>query len=320
MNEYILEIKNLDMHFKNSLGDKIQILFNINLSVKKGEFIGIIGESGSGKTQTLMSILKLSPKNSIVNGSIFFRNKDLLKLDEDELNKIRGNYISIALQDVSLSLNPYMKVKEQLIEPLVLHYGKSTSDAEKEVIDVLNILKIPNASKNINKYPNEFSGGQRQRFLIAMALICKPNIFLADELTTSLDLATQLDVLNYIKKLKEETGMAVLFISHDIKMLSKYADKMVVMYCGHIIEEANKDDFLNNTMHPYSKGLIDLTPDLNSKNTKLKTIPGEIPQMKELGKGCPFYNRCTRCVSKCIDCKANLEDVNGHKVACFNRL
>lgn len=320
MSENILEIRNLNMYFTNNIGEKTQVLFNLNLSVKKGEFIGIIGESGSGKTQTIMSVLKLSPKNSIVSGSIFFKNKDLLKLNEDELNKIRGNYISIALQDVSLSLNPYMKVKEQLIEPLIIHYGKSKSDAEKEVIEVLNILKIPNAAKNINKYPNEFSGGQRQRFLIAMALICKPNIFLADELTTSLDLATQLDVLNYIKKLKDETGMSILFISHDIKMLSKYMDRTVVMYCGHIIEEANKDDFLNNTMHPYSKGLIDLTPDLNSKHSKLKTIPGEIPQMNELSKGCPFYNRCSRCVSNCIDCKPSLEDINGHKVACFNKL
>lgn len=318
MEDSILDIKDLNLYFKTDEG-KYQALFDINISVKKGEFVGIIGESGSGKTQTVMSILNLSPKNSIKEGEIIFNNANLLKLDEYELNKIRGNYISIALQDTSLSLNPYMRVVDQLIEPLVLHYGKTEKDAKNKIIEILDVLRIYNAKNVINKYPYEFSGGQRQRFLIAMALSCSPHLFIGDELTTSLDPEIQLCVLKYLNELKIKNNMSILFVSHDLRTLAKFSDRIIVMYCGHIVEEANTADFFKNAQHPYSIGLINSTPKIEDKGRRLKTIPGEIPQLNKLTKGCPFYNRCQYCIDRCLAEKPVLENVNNHLVACFKK-
>lgn len=319
MENVALDIRNLNLYFecKNL---QYQALFDVNITVKDGEFVGIIGESGSGKTQTVMSILGLSPKNSKKDGEIIFNKMNLLKLDENDLNKIRGNYISIALQDTSLSLNPYVRVIDQLIEPLVLHYGKSEKEATRKVLEILDILRIPSVNDVTKKYPYEFSGGQRQRFLIAMALSCNPKIFIADELTTSLDLDTQLCVLNYLDELKKSNNMSILFVSHDLKALSRFSDKIVVMYCGHIVEVAETKEFFGNTKHPYSKGLINSTPKIEDKGHMLKTIPGEIPQLNELTKGCPFCNRCERCIDKCLIEKPVLEDIDNHKVACFKKL
>ena len=319
MSDTVLSIRNLNLYFRSE-GSRYQALFDINISLRKGEFIGIIGESGSGKTQTVMSILGLSPKNSRKEGEIIFNNTNLMKLSEYELNKIRGNYISIALQDTSLSLNPYIRVIDQLIEPLVIHYGKSESDAKKSIIEILDILRIHDAKNVVSKYPYEFSGGQRQRFLIAMALSCKPNVFIADELTTSLDPETQLCVLNYLDELKKTNNMSILFVSHDLRALSKFSDKIVVMYCGHIVEEAETKEFFSNTKHPYSRGLINSTPRIEDKGHILKTIPGEIPQLNKLTKGCPFYNRCEYCIDKCLTEKPLLEEIDKHKVACFKKL
>ena len=316
MGGVVLDVKHLNLYF-NTNAKKYQVLFDINFTLHQGEFMGIIGESGSGKTQTAMSILNLSPKNSSKDGEIIFRDRDLLNMDEKDLNKIRGNYISIALQDSSQSLNPFMNIGSQLIEPLVLHYGKSTKDAKKEVVEILDNLKIRDAKNILNKYPYEFSGGQRQRFLIAMALSCNPTVFIADELTTSLDVETKICVLQYLKELKEKNNMAILFISHDIKMISNFADKVVVMYCGHILEEAENKEFFSNIKHPYSKGLIDLIPKIEDKGRRLRTIDGEIPQLNDLPKGCPFCSRCKCCLERCKFEKPELKDYNGHKVSCF---
>ena len=315
----LLEVKNLNLYFKTDEA-KYQALFDINISVKESEFVGIIGESGSGKTQTVMSILNLSPKNSKKDGEIIFNDTDLLKLDEYELNKIRGNYISIALQDTSLSLNPYMRVVDQLIEPLMLHYGKTEKDAKKKIIEILDVLRIYNAKNVINKYPYEFSGGQRQRFLIAMALSCNPRLFIADELTTSLDPEIQLCVLNYLHDLKVNNKMSILFITHDLRTLERFSDRIIVMYCGHVIEEAETSEFFSNVKHPYSKRLINSTPKIEDKGHMLKTIPGEIPQLSKLTRGCPFYNRCEHCIDRCLMEKPVLEDVGNHLVACFKKI
>ena len=317
--ENILEFKNFNLFFKKQ-DLEYQGLFNLNFNLKRGETLGIIGESGSGKTQTAMSILRLSPENSRNTGEILFRGKNLCKYSEEEMNKIRGNYISIALQDTSLCMNPYLKVREQLIEPLIIHYGKSESDAEKEVLKILDCLKIPEPKKRINSYPHEFSGGQRQRFLIAMALVCKPAIFIADELTTSLDVVTQKDVLSYLKEVQKETDMSILFISHDLRMLSNFVDRIIVMYCGHIVEDSNVKDFFENPLHPYSKGLLDLLPKISDKGKQLKTITGEISQLTDLPKGCPFAPRCEKCCEKCYYLKPNQQIIEGRKVSCFNLL
>ena len=313
----ILEFKDFSLYFSKQ-DKEYQGLFNLDFTLRRGETLGIIGESGSGKTQTAMSILRLSPENSRHTGSIFFRGKDIYKYSEEEMNKIRGNYISIALQDTSLCMNPYLKVRDQLIEPLIVHYGKSEVDAEKEVLRILDCLKIPDAKKRINSYPHEFSGGQRQRFLIAMALVCKPAIFIADELTTSLDVVTQKDVLQYLKDVQKKTDMSILFISHDLRMLSSFVDRIIVMYCGHIVEESNVKDFFSNPLHPYSKGLLDLLPKISDKGKLLKTINGEISQLTDLPKGCPFSPRCERCIEKCYYFKPKKENIDGRNVCCFN--
>ena len=272
-NNILLKIEHLNLYYK-SVFEKLQVLYDVNLELKKGEVLGIVGESGSGKSQTVLSIMKLFGNNAIYSGQILYNGINLLNLNEKEINKYRGNEITMAFQDSMSALNPYLTIREQLIEPLIVHKHLSNDEAEKKAIQMLDIIRIKDAKRKINCYPHEFSGGMRQRVMIAMSLICHPKIFIADELTTALDVTTQNQVLKVLKELQNEIGMSIIFITHDLRVLSQIADRVIVMYCGHIMEETKIEDLFNNYLHPYTKGLLDSIPNIDNNDKELKTISG----------------------------------------------
>lgn len=313
----LLKIEHLNLYYK-SVFEKLQVLYDVNLELKKGEVLGIVGESGSGKSQTVLSIMKLFGNNAIYSGQILYNGVNLLNLNEKEINKYRGNEITMAFQDSMSALNPYLTIREQLIEPLIVHKHLSKDEAEKKAIQMLDIVRIKDAKGKINCYPHEFSGGMRQRVMIAMSLICHPKIFIADELTTALDVTTQNQILKFLKELQNEIGMSIIFITHDLRVLSQIADRVIVMYCGHIMEETKIEDLFNNYLHPYTKGLLDSIPNIDSNDKELKTIPGEIPQLNNIPLGCPFSTRCKYTCEKCYNEKPKIQQVGNSKVACFN--
>ena len=315
----ILKIEHLNLYYK-SVFEELQVLYNVNLELKKGEVLGIVGESGSGKSQTVLSIMKLFGNNAIYSGQILYNGVNLLNLNEEEINKYRGDEITMAFQDSMSALNPYLTIREQLIEPLIFHKHLSKDEAEKKAIQMLDIIRIKDAKEKINCYPHEFSGGMRQRVMIAMSLICHPKIFIADELTTALDATTQNQILKFLKELQNEIGMSIIFITHDLRVLSQIADRVIVMYCGHIMEETKIEDLFNNYLHPYTKGLLDSIPNIDSNDKALKTIPGEIPQLNNIPSGCPFSTRCKYICEKCYIEKPKIKQVGNNKVACFNYL
>ncbi|MBQ2350493.1 MAG: ABC transporter ATP-binding protein [Cytophagales bacterium] len=315
-NKEILKINNLTLFYK-SVNVNLQILFDVSLTLYKNEILAIVGESGSGKTQTVLSILQLYEPNAIVSGEIIYNDVNLLKLSEKEINKYRGKEIAMAFQDSMTALNPYLTIKEQLIEPLLVHEHLSRSAAEKKAIEILDFIKIKDPHKKINCYPHEFSGGMRQRVMIAMSLICSPKILIADELTTALDATTQNIVLDLIKQLQVDTGMSVIFITHDLRMISKIADRIIVMYCGHIMEELPAASIFTSAQHPYTRGLLNSMPELDSKKS-LHPIPGEVPSLEDMPQGCPFAPRCERACKDCSVRKPQIEATRKGRIACFN--
>ena len=313
----LLKIEHLNLYYK-SVFEKLQVLYDVNLELKKGEVLGIVGESGSGKSQTVLSIMKLFGNNAIYSGQILYNGVNLLNLNEKEINKYRGNEITMAFQDSMSALNPYLTIREQLIEPLIVHKHLGKDEAEKKAIQMLDIVRIKDAKGKVNCYPHEFSGGMRQRVMIAMSLICHPKIFIADELTTALDVTTQNQILKFLKELQNEIGMSIIFITHDLRVLSQIADRVIVMYCGHIMEETKIEDLFKNYLHPYTKGLLDSIPNIDSNDKELKAIPGEIPQLNNIPSGCPFSTRCKYTCEKCYTEKPKIQQVGNNKVACFN--
>lgn len=315
-NKVLLTIRKLNLFYKN-VDFNQQILFDINLTLNKNEILAVVGESGSGKTQTVLAVLQLYDANAVVSGEIIYNGVNLLELSEKEINKYRGKEIAMAFQDSMTALNPYLTIKEQLVDPLLVHDNLSRSAAERKAIEILDFIKIKDPQKKINCYPHEFSGGMRQRVMIAMSLICNPKILIADELTTALDATTQNIVLDLIKQLQVDTGMSVIFITHDIKMISKIADRIIVMYCGHIMEELPADSIFTAARHPYTRGLLNSMPELNSCKT-LQPIPGEVPSVDAIPQGCPFSTRCERTCKDCFIHKPPIKVVGKGKIACFN--
>ena len=312
----ILKIRDLNLSYQ-SIKSTQRILFDINFTLYKNEILAIVGESGSGKTQTVLSILKLYDSNAIVSGEVIYKDINLLKLSEKEINKYRGKEIAMAFQDSMTALNPYLTIKEQLIEPLLVHYQLSRAAAEKKAIEILDFIKIKDPHRKINCYPHEFSGGMRQRVMIAMSLICHPKILIADELTTALDATTQNIVLDLIKQLQTNTGMSVIFITHDLRMISKIADRIIVMYCGHIMEEKPANAIFTSAQHPYTRGLLNSMPELDSDKS-LQPIPGEVPSVGMLPQGCPFSTRCERACKECFTQKPPIKENANGRIACFN--
>jgi len=289
----LLEVKNLRTYFESEDGI-VRVVDDVSFQLKRGETLGIVGESGSGKSVTNLSIIRLvpNPPGKIVSGEVLFNGSDLLLLSNDAIRKIRGRRIAMIFQDPMTSLNPYMKISKQLMEMTQLHLGHSKAQAHDHAIRMLETVGIPDARSRADSYPHEFSGGMRQRVMIAMALSCEPELLIADEPTTALDVTIQAQILDLIKKLKRETGTSVILITHDLGVVAGMTDHVIVMYAGKIFEQARTVELFSTPGNPYTKGLLRSVPDPTDEQGKLYQIPGLPPDMAHLKPGCPFAARC----------------------------
>ncbi len=297
-NTPILEVRDLNVEFKVMDGI-VKAVNGLSFKAYDQEIIGVVGESGSGKSQTMLAVMGLLANNAKVSGSVKFMGQELIGMPARELNKIRGDKIGMIFQDPMTSLNPYLKISAQMTEVLMLHKGLSYKDALNQSIQMLEHVKIPEAKNRINLYPHEFSGGMRQRVMIAMTLLTRPKMLIADEPTTALDVTVQAQILQLLKELRKEMGMTIIFITHDMGVVANLCDRVNVMYGGWLMETASILETFNNPMHPYTKALLSAIPSLDSEVDKLQTIPGEPPNLLNLPSGCPFQSRCDKVTEAC---------------------
>jgi oligopeptide transport system ATP-binding protein len=299
-NGKLLEVRDLRTYFETEDGT-VKAVDGISFALERGETLGIVGESGSGKSVTNLSVIRLipSPPGKIVSGEIIFNGQDILLLTEDEVRKIRGRRIAMIFQDPMTSLNPFMKISRQLMEITQLHLGHTRAQAREHAIKMLETVGIPDARDRADAYPHEFSGGMRQRVMIAMALSCEPELLIADEPTTALDVTIQAQILELIKKLKQDTGTSVVLITHDLGVVAGMTDHVVVMYAGKVFEQAPTRELFAVPGNPYTKGLLRSVPDPTDEQGKLYQIPGLPPDVAHLGPGCPFAPRCDRVEEIC---------------------
>lgn len=298
----LLKIENLSTSFFTSRGE-VQAVRGVSFDVFPGEVLGIVGESGSGKSITCMSILGLLKSNGrIVSGSAHFEGKNLTDLPEVEMRKLRGNDIAMIFQDPMTSLNPTLTVGEQIIETILAHNSVSRKQARARVVELFELVKIPEAASRLGSYPHEFSGGMRQRVMIAMALACDPKLLIADEPTTALDVTIQRQILLLLKEIQSRLNMAVILITHDLGVIAEITDRIMVMYGGMVMEEASVDDLFKNPSHPYTKGLLTSIPKIGQEGKeRLKPIPGSPPDMLRPPAGCPFAPRCEKAMQICLE-------------------
>lgn len=321
-NKPILEVKDLQTYFLTDAG-VVKAVDGVSFSVDTGETLGIVGESGCGKSVTNLSIMRLipSPPGKIVGGQILFEGYDILKLPEKQLRNIRGNEVSMIFQDPMTSLNPFLKISTQMVETIMLHNKDvSKKEALERSIEMLKMVGIPSAEKRINSYPHQFSGGMRQRVMIAMALSCNAKVLIADEPTTALDVTIQAQILELIKDLSVKLGTAVIIITHDLGVVAGMCDKVCVMYAGRIVEKSDTDDLYANPAHPYTEGLIMSVPrmDIAHKKDRLFSIEGQPPNVIDLPPCCPFHPRCHKDMEICKHAYPPTKLVGtNHEVSCW---
>ncbi|MHC0035434.1 ABC transporter ATP-binding protein [Pseudoneobacillus sp. C159] len=318
--EKLLQVENLHVTFK-TYGGEVQAVRGVNFSIKKGEAVAIVGESGCGKSVTAKSIMKLlaEPPAYYKEGKILFHGKDLLTQSEHEMKKIRGHKISMIFQDPMSSLNPTSKIGDQLIEGLVKHKRLPRAMAFQHAIKILERVGIPNAKTRLKHYPHEFSGGMRQRVMIAMALACDPELIIADEPTTALDVTIQAQILTLMKRLQKETDTSIILITHDLGVVAEVCDKVIVMYAGEVVETGTVEEIFKHPTHPYTRGLMKSVPrlDMNRKE-KLYSIIGSPPDLLDPPKGCSFFPRCEFAMKVCRDNHPDLEPISGkQQAACW---
>jgi len=299
MSETILSIENLRIHFETFAGE-VQAIRGVNLKLEKGETLALVGESGSGKSVTAKSVMKLLSNNAVVKeGAIIFKGENILEKSERDMQSIRGKKIAMIFQDPMTSLNPYMKIGAQLMEVLQLHKGYDKQTAFAESVKMLDAVKMPEAKKRMGMYPHEFSGGMRQRVMIAMALLCRPKLLIADEPTTALDVTVQAQIMTLLNELKREFNTAIIMITHDLGVVAGICDQVMVMYAGRTMEYGTAEQIFYHPTHPYSIGLMDAIPRLDGNEEHLVTIPGNPPNLLHLPKGCPFSPRCQFATEQC---------------------
>jgi len=292
----------------------------ISYTVMPGEAVGLVGESGCGKSISALSLLNLVPRpGRIAAGNVFFEGKDLRTFNEEQLRKIRGNEVAMIFQDPMTSLNPVLTIRTQMTEPLILHKGLDQSAADKRAIELLELVEVPAARTRLREYPHQFSGGMRQRVMIAMALACEPKLLVADEPTTALDVTIQAQILEILTKLRKEVGMALIMITHDLGVVAGLCDRINVMYAGYIVEHATTEELFANPRHPYTLGLLRSIPRMDmERKSKLVPIEGFPPDLITIGNSCPFQARCVYAVEKSGEENPKLENVgNDHHVACW---
>lgn len=318
-NNNVLEIRGLNSYFFTEKG-VAPAVDGLDLDIPKGKIIGLVGESGCGKSMTAKSIMGLLKyPGRVAGGSIRFEDQDLTRLSDKELRKICGNDISMIFQEPMTSLNPVLKVGRQVRETLLVHNPTmSKAEAKQRVVEMFQRVGIPEAEKRYDCYPHELSGGLRQRVMIAMAMVCKPKLLIADEPTTALDVTIEAQILRLMKELRDETDMSVLIITHNMGVVAEICDYVYVMYAGKIMEQAETFELFDHTMHPYTRGLLDSIPRIGQNAERLHTIPGVVPNLLHLSQGCPFSNRCEYATDQCRTEKAQLHPVApDHQVRCF---
>jgi peptide/nickel transport system ATP-binding protein len=326
--EKVLEVRNLSVQFYKG-GKGIQALRNASITLKRNEVLGIVGESGCGKSTLALSVLKLIPEREgkILSGEILFRGEDLLRLSDEKLLQIRGDRISIVFQDPFTSLNPVFRIGNQIAESLALHRKEnlSTSETEKEIIELLELVKMPKPRDTMWSYPHQLSGGMQQRVMIAIALSSHPEILIADEPTTALDVTIQKEILGLLTELQKKLGLSVVLITHDFGIVSQICQRVSVMYAGSILEEASISEIFHNPLHPYTKGLLGSLPSrkeapsyFQGKKGRLKAIPGQVPDPSNLPSGCKFHPRCPIVIEDCkLEEPMLREIVKNHWVRCI---
>jgi oligopeptide transport system ATP-binding protein len=316
----ILGVKDLVTRFYTPEG-VVHAVNGVSFTLHEGEMLGVVGESGCGKSVTMLSVLQLiaRPPGKIESGEAWFHDKELLHLGTEEIRHVRGAQIGMIFQDPMTSLNPVLTINKQVSEPLILHLGMSKSQARERVVELLQMVGIPEAEKRLEDYPHQFSGGMRQRVMIAMALACNPQILIADEPTTALDVTIQAQIVDLVKRLRDELGMAVIWITHDLGVIARLAQRVIVMYAGYIIEEAMVKELYSNPTHPYTVGLIGSLPRLDSEERhRLVAIQGRPPMLYEKPAICPFAPRCTHAFDRCWSENPPLMEVGiDHRAACW---
>ena len=319
----VLEVKDLKTHFTTDKG-VVKAVDGVTFDLIEGKTLGVVGESGCGKSITAMSILRLTDKNGgIVGGTVSYNGREIQDIPISEMMKIRGNEISMIFQEPMTSLNPVFKIGDQIVEAIKLHQDLSKKEAHDKAVDMLKLVGIPRAERVVFDYPHQLSGGMRQRVMIAMALSCDPKVLIADEPTTALDVTIQAQILSLMNDLKEKTNTAIMLITHDLGVVAQMADDVIVMYSGKVVESAEVNELYGNPKHPYTQGLLDSIPDIKSQKKRLNSIEGVVPNPMELPNGCYFAPRCKFAMDKCweeepgvyfIDKEKNGEN---HKVKCF---
>ncbi|MBC5585383.1 ABC transporter ATP-binding protein [Eggerthella sp. NSJ-70] len=314
----LLSVKNLSTEFPVKKGI-VRAVEDVSFDVDAGEILAIVGESGSGKSVTSLSVMGLlAEPGHVAGGSMEFEGKDLATLSEKQYRELRGNDMAMIFQEPMTSLNPVYRVGNQIVEAIRTHEKVSKAEAKARAVDLLRKVGIPSPEARINDYPHQMSGGMRQRVMIAMALACNPKLLIADEPTTALDVTIQAQILDLLRRLRDDTGMAVLLITHDLGVVSETADRVVVMYCGQVVEEAEVRALFDHPMHPYTLGLLKSIPRLEDDDAKrLYMIKGMVPNPLEMPPGCHFSDRCDSCMDICRTKVPDLVDLDGHKVRCF---
>jgi len=316
---YALQIKDLRISFESE-GKRVEVVSGVSINIHKGKIVGVVGESGCGKTVTALSVMRLipDPPGKIDAGEVIFDGADLLKYADRDMRSIRGNRISMIFQEPISALNPVFTVGDQIGEALRTHLNISRKEEKERVIELLKLVGIPAPERRMNNYPHEMSGGMSQRVMIAMALACSPEVLIADEPTTALDVTIQAGILRLIDDLRARLGMAVLLITHDLGIIAEVADEVYVMYAGKVVEQGFTTDIFKEPHHPYTVGLLNSVPDLHENKEMLNAIPGVVPSPDNFPIGCRFQDRCPLVIDKCRANEPPLEEIgNGHKAACW---